>query len=152
MLASSDLETYQGKLNFLWLELTTQCNMHCVHCYNESSPTPDRPSLLTSEDYKQVLDDAAALGCRKVQFIGGEPTLRKDRTADQETNPSSRKIIHHRNIAPWESSPNLHVVRRSLGSVPVGSPCGLVGPLHRSAILSLLICMPHTAIVLSVAA
>jgi MoaA/NifB/PqqE/SkfB family radical SAM enzyme len=78
MHTSHQSEFYRGRLDFLWLELTTQCNMQCVHCYNESSPTPDRPSLLSPDDYKRILDDAAAIGCRKVQFIGGEPTLRKD--------------------------------------------------------------------------
>lgn len=56
-------------LDFLWLEITQQCNLHCFHCYTDSSPQwrhPDR-------DWRQVLDDAYALGCRTVQFIGGEP-------------------------------------------------------------------------------
>jgi len=78
MQTPNDAEFYRGKLEFLWLELTTQCNMRCIHCYNESSPKPERPTLLSAEDYKRLLDDAASVGCRKVQFVGGEPTLCKD--------------------------------------------------------------------------
>ncbi|HJQ01103.1 MAG TPA: radical SAM/SPASM domain-containing protein [Jatrophihabitans sp.] len=58
-----------GGLEFLWLEITQQCNLHCFHCYTNSSPQwrhPDR-------DWRQTLDEAYALGCRNVQFIGGEP-------------------------------------------------------------------------------
>jgi MoaA/NifB/PqqE/SkfB family radical SAM enzyme len=65
-------------LDFLWLELTNRCNLRCVHCYTESSPhTADR-DLLTTDDYLSVMDQAYALGCRRMQFIGGEPQLNRD--------------------------------------------------------------------------
>ena len=60
---------------FLWLELTNRCNLTCAHCYPESGPRPSRKDVLTTTDYKRLLEEAAALGCRAVQFIGGEPTL-----------------------------------------------------------------------------
>jgi sulfatase maturation enzyme AslB (radical SAM superfamily) len=62
-------------LDFLWLELTNQCNLECVHCYAGSSPHEPRLGLLGLEDYRELIEDAAAHGCRSVQFIGGEPTL-----------------------------------------------------------------------------
>lgn len=69
--------TTAGELRFLWLELTDFCNLECVHCYAQSGP--DRPlhGRLTTDDYLDLLDQARALGCRSVQFIGGEPTLHK---------------------------------------------------------------------------
>src|SRR5438045_3225579 len=61
-------------LRFLWLELTGRCNLHCVHCYADSSPTSNHGTM-TTHDWEVVLDQAQELGVRKVQFIGGEPTL-----------------------------------------------------------------------------
>jgi MoaA/NifB/PqqE/SkfB family radical SAM enzyme len=60
-------------VQFLWLELTNLCNLQCVHCYAESSPFRAGDDLLGAEDYRDVLSTAAQLGCRQVQFIGGEP-------------------------------------------------------------------------------
>ncbi len=62
-------------LRFLWLELTNVCNLHCTHCYAESGPHPDRADLLSTADFKRLLREAADIGCRAVQFIGGEATL-----------------------------------------------------------------------------
>ncbi|THD79416.1 MAG: radical SAM protein [Phenylobacterium sp.] len=63
------------RLEFIWLELTGRCNLECVHCYADSGPSRPLEEGVTLEDWLQVLDDAAALGCRRVQFIGGEPTI-----------------------------------------------------------------------------
>lgn len=64
-------------VQFLWLELTNLCNLQCVHCYAESSPFRAGDDLLAAEDYHEILSTAAQLGCRQVQFIGGEPTLNR---------------------------------------------------------------------------
>lgn len=64
-------------VQFLWLELTNLCNLQCVHCYAESSPFRAGDDLLDASDYHGVLSTAAKLGCRQVQFIGGEPTLNR---------------------------------------------------------------------------
>lgn len=58
-------------LNFLWLEITPSCNLHCKHCYTKSSPFLKDPEIV---DWYKVLVDARSLGCKMVQFIGGEPT------------------------------------------------------------------------------
>jgi MoaA/NifB/PqqE/SkfB family radical SAM enzyme len=58
-------------LSFLWLEITPGCNLHCQHCYTESSPLLKDPKIV---DWEKVLKDAYRIGCRQVQFIGGEPT------------------------------------------------------------------------------
>jgi MoaA/NifB/PqqE/SkfB family radical SAM enzyme len=67
-----------GALDFLWLELTNRCNLRCVHCYTESDPHSGSRDLLSTTDYESILHQAYALGCRKVQFIGGEPQLHSD--------------------------------------------------------------------------
>ena len=64
-------------LDFLWLEITPKCNLSCVHCYAESSPKDPLTYGLTYDDWVDVLEQIIVpkLGCRKMQFIGGEPTL-----------------------------------------------------------------------------
>jgi len=65
-------------LEFLWLELTNRCNLQCVHCYAESGPRTGICDTLATQDYISLLDEAYDIGCRSVQFIGGEPTLNRD--------------------------------------------------------------------------
>lgn len=67
-----------GELSFLWLELTSRCNLRCIHCYAESGPTLGSDDVLATKDYESLIDEAASLGCRRLQFIGGEPTLHPD--------------------------------------------------------------------------
>jgi MoaA/NifB/PqqE/SkfB family radical SAM enzyme len=61
-------------LQFLWVEVTNQCNLSCIHCYANSGPTARR-AILSTDKYLDVISEAASLGCRRIQFIGGEPTL-----------------------------------------------------------------------------
>ncbi|MFU0506723.1 radical SAM protein [Pseudaminobacter sp. NGMCC 1.201702] len=65
-------------LDFAWLEITNRCNLQCSHCYAESSPYSGEKDLLTVQQYLGLLQDLHRLGCTKVQFIGGEPTLNRD--------------------------------------------------------------------------
>lgn len=67
-------------LDFLWIELTNACNLTCSHCYAGSSPTGGKDDRVSSDQYLQLISEAHALGCRKVQFIGGEATLHRDLT------------------------------------------------------------------------
>jgi MoaA/NifB/PqqE/SkfB family radical SAM enzyme len=67
--------TSSSEIDFLWVELTNQCNLRCVHCYAESDPTTGHVDQLNAAHYEAVMLDAYDLGCRRVQFIGGEPTL-----------------------------------------------------------------------------
>jgi MoaA/NifB/PqqE/SkfB family radical SAM enzyme len=62
-------------LSFLWLEITSKCNLECVHCYADSGPQEQLFGGMNAEDWLEILREAAELGCRQVQFIGGEPTL-----------------------------------------------------------------------------
>lgn len=62
-------------LDFLWLELTNQCNLHCMHCYADSGPWSTGGSALSTEQYYSIIGEAYYIGCRRIQFIGGEPTI-----------------------------------------------------------------------------
>ncbi|MFP3968130.1 radical SAM protein [Actinomadura fulvescens] len=61
----------------LWLDLTRQCPLGCVHCYNASG-TEGTHGTMTREDWVRVVDQAAGVGTRKIQLIGGEPTMLPD--------------------------------------------------------------------------
>ncbi|HEX5258153.1 MAG TPA: radical SAM protein [Sphingomicrobium sp.] len=65
-------------LSFIWLELTSRCNLECVHCYANSGPHEPLSEGMTRDDWRDALEDAAALRCKAVQFIGGEPTIHPD--------------------------------------------------------------------------
>lgn len=67
-----------NKLDFIWLEITQKCNMSCLHCYSNSDPQKPLYEEMQTQDWNQILEEASALGCRKVQFIGGEPTMHPD--------------------------------------------------------------------------
>ncbi|MFF7927398.1 radical SAM protein [Streptomyces mirabilis] len=67
-------------LTFLELEITGRCQLTCSsHCYAEAGPTKGHGSM-TGDDWRRVIDEAAALGVETVQFIGGEPTLHPEFT------------------------------------------------------------------------
>ena len=68
-------EPHIRELDFLWLEITAQCNLSCVHCYADSGPSRPLHGSLGLDDWRDALRQAADLDCKKVQFIGGEPTL-----------------------------------------------------------------------------
>jgi radical SAM protein with 4Fe4S-binding SPASM domain len=74
---SCDFPVNRG-LDFLWLELTNRCNLQCVHCYTESHANSGDRDVLTKQDYESILIQAYDVGCRQVQFIGGEPQLNRD--------------------------------------------------------------------------
>jgi len=57
------------------IKLTWRCNLACTMC---DFWKQNRPTLLTTERVACVLDELAKLGCRKVHFSGGEPTLCPD--------------------------------------------------------------------------
>lgn len=72
------------RLNFIWAELTARCNLRCIHCYagfGSITNLQDTKELSTA-DWKRVLCDAYGTGCREIQFIGGEPTVCRQRLLD----------------------------------------------------------------------
>jgi len=64
-----------GALDFLWLELTNKCPLRCRHCYADAGPTHNLHESMQVNDWERIIDDAYALGCRSLQFIGGEPAM-----------------------------------------------------------------------------
>jgi uncharacterized Fe-S cluster-containing radical SAM superfamily protein len=65
------------RLETLWFNTGTLCNIECANCYIESSPTNDRLAYLTAAEVTAVLDEAERIGQRPrlVAFTGGEPFM-----------------------------------------------------------------------------
>lgn len=90
-------------LQFVWFEIISDdCNESCIHCYAECMPPTYRKAMgfptekgkvndlgqesdkkISFERWKQLIDESYSLGCRRCQFIGGEPLLY--RGEDKET-------------------------------------------------------------------
>jgi len=71
-------------LETLWFNTGTLCNVTCVHCYIESSPSNDRLVYLDAAEVARYLDEAAALGTSEIGFTGGEPFMNPDIVAMME--------------------------------------------------------------------
>ncbi len=63
-------------VTIVW-NFTNKCNLNCLHCHQDSSPTSSYPELTTSQAFK-VIDNLSAAGVAILTFSGGEPLLRKD--------------------------------------------------------------------------
>lgn len=66
----------QGRLYALQIETTDACHQGCIYCYAGS--TPQEKHGLTSEEIRDLLEDAAAIGVRAIDWLGGDPLLRGD--------------------------------------------------------------------------
>ena len=77
----------------LLAEVTYRCPLHCPYCSNpvtvpsgepaesvalRTPHTPTTNGELTTEEWKRVIQEAAALGVLQIGFSGGEPLARRD--------------------------------------------------------------------------
>ena len=65
------------RLETLWFNTGTLCNLTCLNCYIESSPRNDALVYLTAAEAAGFLDEIAALqlATREIGFTGGEPFM-----------------------------------------------------------------------------
>lgn len=68
------------RLDTLWFNTGTLCNIACLNCYIESSPTNDALVYLGGAEAAAYLDEIAALGLgtREIGFTGGEPFMNRE--------------------------------------------------------------------------
>jgi pyrroloquinoline quinone biosynthesis protein E len=60
----------------LLAEITYRCPLHCPYCSNPTQVRND--SELTTDEWRRVIREAAALGVLQIGFSGGEPLARRD--------------------------------------------------------------------------
>jgi Radical SAM superfamily len=67
----------QKRLETLWFNTGTLCNLTCRHCYIESSPKNDRLVYLTAAEAASYLDEIErdGLPTSLIGFTGGEPFM-----------------------------------------------------------------------------
>ena len=65
------------RLDTLWINTGTLCNITCQNCYIESSPSNDRLVYITAAETAAYLDEIEVqkLGTREIAFTGGEPFM-----------------------------------------------------------------------------
>src|SRR5512138_1250928 len=64
--------------NMMSLAINDVCNARCEHCsFFQGVEDPTR-AVMTTGQMGQVIHDAQALGISVLNFVGGEPLLRKD--------------------------------------------------------------------------
>lgn len=68
------------RLDTLWFNTGTLCNLTCANCYIESSPRNDALQYLAAAEVSAYLDEIAmlVLGTREIGFTGGEPFMNRD--------------------------------------------------------------------------
>ncbi len=67
-------------LRTLWFNTGTLCNLACVNCYIESTPSNDALVYLTAAEVAGYLDEIEReqLGTEEIGFTGGEPFMNPD--------------------------------------------------------------------------
>lgn len=65
----------QIKITGLYIELTSQCNLRCLHCYNESGVSTHRIDV---ESFQNIIKDIENPAGVSVTLSGGEPLLHPD--------------------------------------------------------------------------
>ncbi len=66
-------------LKFANLELTSQCNLKCKHCYGGKNFGKKEKELDTKQ-WKKIINELSKFKPKSLLFTGGEATLRKDLT------------------------------------------------------------------------
>ena len=74
------------KLEILWINTGSLCNITYAGCYIESSPRNDRLVYITADEVGGYLDEIERdrLGARQIGFTGGEPFM----------NPQIIEMLH----------------------------------------------------------
>lgn len=70
-----------------WIEITSICDQHCIHCYGVYPPTGN---TLTHVELDQIAHDLLESDIRHVQIIGGEPLLAQDEVVNFIKNYSDQ--------------------------------------------------------------
>ena len=69
----ADIQELGGdpKITFAWIEVTTDCNLKCIHCYE--GDRLDHGIAMSMATYCRIIDELVDMGVRRIQLIGGEP-------------------------------------------------------------------------------
>ena len=60
---------------FVWLELTSDCNLRCIHCYASCEAGKSKNAPMKTDHWKAVIRQIKEMAIDRIQFVGGEPLL-----------------------------------------------------------------------------
>ncbi len=101
-------------LRTLWINTGSLCNLTCVNCYIESSPTNDRLAYISTAEVRAFLEEIErdGLPTEEIGFTGGEPFMNRDLPAILEETlergfralvlTNAMKPMHHQKAALLE--------------------------------------------------
>lgn len=90
------------------LSVTGNCNFRCSYCYGEFGSAKKEHDLPTGA-WLSLIDEAAKMGAKSIQLLGGEPLLRDD------IEEIIEKITSHRIICSMNSNGSL--IRKRIDAV-----------------------------------
>jgi radical SAM protein with 4Fe4S-binding SPASM domain len=65
-----------GQLQELWIYTNNSCNLRCKHCFVSAGEVSKEE--MSTQELKNLIDEASSLGAFRFYFTGGEPFLRDD--------------------------------------------------------------------------
>lgn len=74
------------------IDITNNCNLRCLHCYNYSGENICMKNEMTDEELIKLVDDISIFEADNVCFCGGETLLRKDLLVKLISKLSKNKI------------------------------------------------------------
>ena len=68
------------KLDTLWINTGSLCNLSCENCYIESTPTNDRLAFISESEVRALLNEISSesFSTKEIGFTGGEPFLNEE--------------------------------------------------------------------------
>lgn len=63
------------KTQFVWLELTSACNLRCVHCYASCDTEAPKYAAMGTNHWETVIKQIREMKIDRIQFVGGEPLM-----------------------------------------------------------------------------
>jgi len=70
-------DSFDCNLEVVWLEITHQCNLRCIHCYEGNFHNKEE-NTLSLEQWKRVVCELVQHNVRRIIIIGGEPCCSSD--------------------------------------------------------------------------
>jgi MoaA/NifB/PqqE/SkfB family radical SAM enzyme len=88
------------KLKEIKIELTYKCNLNCIHCSSDASPS--YPLEMSDGVCERLIDEAVELGVEKIAFSGGEPLLWNplEKAIEQTVKYGIKAVIYSNGNSP----------------------------------------------------
>ena len=62
----------------VWWDVTSKCNLNCLHCYSSSSASKSNTDELTNTEARALISELSEMNVFGIYFLGGEPFMRPD--------------------------------------------------------------------------